>query len=84
MDRCRKWLLATSLGLCTTSGCATQTVGFLPIASHTLRVAADQEVDVVWLVKDEGKVGAPERKQTVLRCHNTDQGPVCDPARSPQ
>jgi hypothetical protein len=61
------------------TGCAPPSVGFAALGSHTLRVAADQDADVVWVLKAEGDMNTA--KQTVLRCTNTPQGPVCTPAR---
>jgi len=65
-----------------TSGCAPATVAFVPLGSHTLRVSADQDADVVWLVKSEGN--GNEYKETVYRCHNDASGPICAPAKVPQ
>ncbi len=61
------------------TGCAPPSVGFAALGSHTLRVAADQDADVVWVLKAEGDGNTV--KQTVLRCTNTPQGPVCSPAK---
>jgi hypothetical protein len=62
------------------AGCVQHTVGFVPIGTVTVRVAPEQEADVVWLLKQEGK-GGTEVVQRVLRCHNAEQGPVCVPAK---
>ena len=73
-------VVAAGLGL---SGCAPAHVGFVPLASHTLKVSAEQEADVVWIIRvdsDGGGLG----KETVLRCNNSDQGPTCRPARVSQ
>ncbi len=73
-------LIALAVG---TSGCATHAVGFVPIAAVTVRVAPDQEADVVWLIKAEAQ-GQGSALETILRCHNTDQGPICVPAKVSQ
>jgi len=62
------------------TGCAQHVVGFTPIGTVTVRVAQEQEADVVWLIKDEGKTGGVAH-ETILRCHNAEQGPVCVTAK---
>lgn len=46
------------------TGCTPQ---LSPVSSHTLRVAENQDADVVWVDYDE----------VLMRCSNTAQGPVC-------
>jgi hypothetical protein len=65
------------------AGCATQRVGFEPIGALSLRVAAEQEADVVWILKSETK-GGSDVVQTVLRCHNAEPAPICIAARVSQ
>jgi hypothetical protein len=74
------WALLSTLAMGGT-GCATSR-GFEPIGALTLRVAPDQETDVVWVIKAEGSGSSVT--ETVLRCNNTAQGPVCVPAKVSQ
>jgi hypothetical protein len=64
-------------------GCTATRVGFSPIGALTLQVTAEQEADVVWLVRAQGQAGG-NYVETVLRCHNTEQGPLCVQAKVPQ
>ena len=52
-------------GLLAGGGCMPM---YQPLASHTLAVGPDQQIDVVWVLRDA---------TLVLRCQNTAQGPVC-------
>jgi hypothetical protein len=63
-------------------GCASTTAAFVPLGSHTLRVAPEKDADVVWLVKAE-RTGK-DYTETVMRCNSTDAGPVCNVAKVPQ
>jgi hypothetical protein len=63
-------------------GCAPPRVGFGSLASHTLRVSADQEADIVWVIKVD--VDGNDVKETILRCSNGTAGPVCSPAKVAQ
>jgi hypothetical protein len=58
-------------------------VAFSPLASHTLRVAPEQDTDIVWVVKRE-TINATEVREVVYRCRNSEKGPLCDPAAVPQ
>jgi hypothetical protein len=60
-------------------GCEHRGVVFAPIGVVTVRVAPDQDADVVWLLREE--TGGSHVFQTVLRCHNTEPGPVCVTAK---
>lgn len=73
--------LVTSLVLVSAalSGCAPRQVGFGSLASHTLRVAPDQDADVVWVLKVDSD--GTEVTETILRCMNTSAGPACTPAK---
>jgi hypothetical protein len=64
------------------TGCAPRVVGYSPLASQTLRVGADQDSDIVWLLRIQGD--GSQTTETVLRCYNSQQGPVCVPARAAQ
>jgi hypothetical protein len=64
------------------SGCTQSTIAYVPLGSHTLRVAPDREADVVWLVRADNP-GTANARETVMRCHNSDQGPVCLAAKVP-
>jgi len=76
------WKLAVVVvGASLVGGCAPTRIAFVPLWSHTLRVGADQDTDVVWLVKATGE--GNEYKETVYRCYNSTQGPACAPARVP-
>lgn len=60
----KKWLFSTlvgSMGL----GCGPV---YQPMASHTIAVGENQEVDVIWVQRLE---------KDLVRCQNTAQGPVC-------
>jgi hypothetical protein len=72
-------IVAAALG---SVGCAPPTAAFVPLGSHTLRVAPDKDADVVWLIKAERD--GQDYKETVMRCHSSDQGPVCQAAKVPQ
>jgi len=52
----------------TVAGCAPL---YSPLASHTIK-RGDKEEDVVWVVRDA---------RQVVRCHDTDKGPLCVTAR---
>jgi len=41
---------------------------YTPLATHTLKVSDHVEQDVVWVL---------QRGDAVVRCSNTDKGPVC-------
>jgi hypothetical protein len=47
------------------------------VSTHTLKVAADKEADVIWLqqYKDHDFI--------LMRCHNAAEGPSCVRARTP-
>jgi len=74
-------LAITTVGSLSLGGCA-HVVGFEPLASQTLRAGAEQDADVVWLLRLEGD--SSQARETVLRCYNSAQGPVCVPARLTQ
>ena len=52
-------------------GCA---VPVSAVASHALSVGPDKDVDVVWI----------RHNNRLYRCTNTEQGPVCVPAKVPK
>ncbi len=56
-------------------------VSFSPLASHSLRVGPEQEADVVWILKRE--TAGNDAREQVLRCRNSDKGPLCEPAEVP-
>lgn len=62
--------LALSMLLATLAGCGPR---YTPLSAHTIDVSADVEKDVIWVLRDG---------ETPVRCSNTDQGPVCVPART--
>lgn len=50
------------------SGCA-RIYPFVTMSSHTIQVADKQEADVLWV--------ADLRDDSMLRCHNSPEGPKC-------
>lgn len=61
------------------AGCIDYVPGYDPLGQHTLRVAADQEADVVWLQR----VDPVTKKVRLLRCHLAPEGPTCVEAKVP-
>jgi len=74
----RALLIAIALAS-TVTGCVPVVYPYAPVGSHTLKVAADQEADVVWVQK----VAADETRTQLFRCHNSPQGPKCVEAKAP-
>jgi hypothetical protein len=64
-----KWIVVAAVTLVMGSGCLP---AYQPLAAHTLAKGENQDADVVWITRD-GSV--------VLRCTETQQGPVCTTAR---
>ena len=60
-------------------GCVEVVPAYSPVASHTLKVAAEQEADVVWVQR----LDVERETVSLYRCHNSPQGPQCVPAKAP-
>jgi hypothetical protein len=67
-------VLAIGLG-----GCVEVVPAYSPIASHTLKVTAEQEADVIWVQR----LDVARETVSLYRCHNSPQGPQCIPAKAP-
>jgi hypothetical protein len=50
-----------------------------PVGSHTLKVGAEQDADVVWVQK----LNVEQKRSQLFRCHNSPQGPQCVEAKTP-
>jgi len=74
-----RWMLIAIAMLA--AGCLPARVAFVPLGSHTLRAGPDNDTDIVWLVKAQGD--GNDYKETVYRCYNSAQGPVCVAAKVP-
>jgi hypothetical protein len=81
-DRSMRPLMLLAVAAVAGTGCAQPTAAFAPLGSHTLRVAPDKDADVVWLIKAERD--GQNYKETVMRCHDAQGGPVCQVAKVPQ
>jgi hypothetical protein len=60
--------LLAAVAIATLSACAPL---YSPLASHTIK-RGDKDEDIVWVVRDA---------REVVRCHDTERGPVCVTAR---
>lgn len=81
-DRHTRLPMLLALAALAAAGCTPPTAAFAPLGSHTLRVAPDKDADVVWLIKAERD--GQNYKETVMRCHDAEGGPVCQVAKVPQ
>jgi hypothetical protein len=63
-----KLAIVSTLALLGATACGPR---YMPVAAHTLSTGENQEKDVVWITEDGNRV---------LRCQDTQQGPVCSPA----
>ncbi|MFO0642077.1 MAG: hypothetical protein U0183_22825 [Polyangiaceae bacterium] len=50
---------------------------FSSVSTHTLQVASDKQVDVVWLQQYRGG------ELVLMRCHNAPEGPLCIRVKTP-
>lgn len=74
--------MRTATILCMTAlllgGCVSVVPAYEPVGSHTLKVSADQEADVVWVQR----LDADLSKVRLFRCHNAPTGPTCIEAKT--
>ena len=71
--------LISLLAGCAAIGCASYIPAYDPVGSHTLRVTAEQEADVVWVQK----LDVAAKRSVLFRCHNSPSGPQCVEAKTP-
>jgi hypothetical protein len=59
--------------------CSPATVtNYAAVSTHTLQVAADKQVDVVWLQQYRSSDGF-----ALMRCYNAPEGPTCTRVKTP-
>ena len=70
-------LALLSLGACVPPAVATSSSNFASVSTHTLKVAADKEADVVWVQQFKGA------EFVLMRCHDAPEGPTCVRVKTP-
>lgn len=69
---------AAMLALAGLSACAPPVVSnYASVSTHTLKVAADKDTDVVWVQQYKGGDFA------LMRCYNAEGGPTCVRVKTP-
>ncbi len=66
------------LALPAASACAPVVTSYEAVSTHTLQVAADKQVDVVWVQQYRTGEGF-----VLMRCHNAPEGPTCLQVKTP-
>ena len=71
-----RWLVW--MALTAVCGCAPVVTNYAGVSTHTLQVAPDKQVDVVWVQQYRSGDGF-----ALMRCHNAPEGPTCVRAKTP-
>lgn len=67
------------VGLLAGTACSPPVVtNYATLSTHTLQVATDKQVDVVWLQQYRSSEGF-----ALMRCHNAPEGPTCVHVKTP-